>query len=117
MNPARRLAEHGHGTEVQLLTGAGEISSLARYVLFTSTGASQVLTIQDGLYDGQPITVTHFVDGGSGVVTASSAGRFASTFTALTLTNVGEHFTLVWCENTTTIGWAIITVGPVAVRS
>lgn len=117
MNPARRLAEHGHGTEVQILTGAGEIKATARWVLFTSTAGAQALTIEDGLYDGQPITVTHFVDGGSGVVTAASAGTFSSTFTTLTLTNVGEFFTLVWCENTTTRGWAIIQVGPVAVRA
>lgn len=68
----------------QALSGAGAVNVTSRTTLFTSTGASQALTLANGSVTGQMKTVHHTVDGGSGVLTPASAGNFATvTFTSV----------------------------------
>ncbi len=68
----------------QALSGAGAVNVTSRTTLFTSTGAAQVLTLANGTRTGQRKTVHHTVDGGSGVLTPTTAGNFATaTFTSV----------------------------------
>ena len=65
----------------------------------TTTGASQALTLANGTV-GQLKIITHTVDGGSAILTPTTALGF----TTMTFTNVGDTITLVY----TSAGWAIV---------
>lgn len=84
---------------VQALSGAGAVNTTQLCTDFTSTGGAQALTLADGAL-GQFKTITHVVDGGSGVLTpATKVG-----FTTVTFTNAGDSVTLRF----TAAGWAVV---------
>jgi hypothetical protein len=83
----------------QALSGAGAINLTTTATDFTSTGGAQALTLANGVA-GQLKTITHVVDGGSGVLTPTTAVGY----TTITFTNAGESVTLRY----TSAGWAII---------
>lgn len=76
----------------QALSGPGAINVTTLVTNFTSTGAGDALTLANGTRAGQMKLVTHIVDGGSGVITPTTA----SGFTTCTLTNVRDSVTLCW---------------------
>lgn len=87
-------------TGVQSLSGAGAVDQTLPVTLFTSTGASQALTLADGTH-GQIKTIVHAVDGGSGILTpATKTG-----YTTVTFTAAGDTVTLMFL---TTRGWVVI---------
>jgi hypothetical protein len=91
------------GTDVvlgtQSLSGAGAVDITNAYTNLTTTGASQALTLADGTL-GEMKVIAHAVDGGSAVLTPTTAIGF----TTITFTAVGDTATLVY----TSAGWAII---------
>ena len=87
-------------TTPQALSGAGAVNLTTGSTAFTSTGASQALTLADGT-NGQIKTIVHVVDGGSGVLTPTTK----SGYTTITFTNVGDSVTLQFF---TTAGWCIV---------
>lgn len=91
----------------QALSGAGAINVTARTTLFTSTGAAQALSLADGTRVGQRKTVIHTVDGGSGVITPTSPGNFAT----VTLTNRWEWVEFEWSGTV----WNVVGASPVAI--
>lgn len=74
------------------LSGAGTLDVTKRTTLFTSTGAAQAVVLPDGTRAGQRHTVIMSVDGGSGVITPTHAGNFATA----TLTNKWDWFEFEW---------------------
>jgi hypothetical protein len=88
---AKRLRKNRERAEremPQLLSGAGAIDPNYKTCLFTSTGASQALTLRNGKVIGQRIRIVHAVDGGSGVLTDGAALNLGpGTITTITLTN------------------------------
>jgi hypothetical protein len=91
------------GTDVilgtQSLSGAGAVDITNAYTNLTTTGASQALTLANGTL-GEMKVIAHAVDGGSAVLTPTTAIGF----TTITFTAVGDTATLVY----TSAGWAII---------
>jgi len=87
-------------TTPQALSGAGAINLTTGTTAFTSTGAAQALTLADGT-NGQIKTIVHVADGGSGVLTPTTA----SGYTIITFANVGDSVTLQFF---TTAGWCIV---------
>jgi hypothetical protein len=65
----------------------------------TTTGSAQALTLANGDV-GQIKIIVHTVDGGSAVLTPTTALGF----TTMTFTNAGDSITLVY----TSAGWAIV---------
>lgn len=84
---------------VQALSGPGAVNLTDPATDFTSTGVGDALTLADGVL-GQLKTITHVVDGGSGVLTPTTALGF----TTVTFNNVGDSVTLRF----TAAGWAPI---------
>lgn len=76
----------------QALSGAGAVNVTTPTTLFTSTGASQALTMADGTFAGQKKIVHHTVDGGSGILTPTHPGNFAT----VTFTNVHDWASFEW---------------------
>lgn len=93
------LAPNGYAEGVQALSGAGAVNITNGATAFTSSGASQALTLADG-YNGQIKHVAHVVDGGSGVLTPTTKSGYST----ITFTNVGDSVTLQFF---TTAGWCI----------
>ena len=85
--------------DVQALSGAGAVNVTQPNTDYTSTGAAQALTLANGTI-GQEKTISHVVDGGSGVLTPTTKIGF----TTITFTNVGDSVTLRY----TASGWAIV---------
>lgn len=81
----------GTGTP-QSLSGAGAVNVTTFATLFTSTGGGQALTLANGTQAGQIKFVVHVVDGGSGVITPTTA----TGFTTLTLTAVYDWGAMIW---------------------
>jgi len=84
---------------VQSLSGAGAVNLTTAITSLTTTGAAQALTLANGTV-GQFKTIVHTVDGGSAVLTPTTAIGFST----ITFTGVGESATLVY----TSAGWAIV---------
>ena len=84
---------------VQSLSGAGAVNLTTPITALTTTGSAQALTLADGTA-GQIKSIIHVVDGGSAVLTPTTALGF----TTMTFTNAGDSITLVY----TSAGWAII---------
>ncbi len=82
----------GFGVAPQELSGAGAANVTALVTNFTSTGGAQAISLANGTYTGQLKVVHHTVDGGSGVLTPTTAGNFAS----FTLTNIHDACLLQW---------------------
>ena len=71
------------GATTQTLSGAGAVDLLHEVTDFTSTGATDALTLADG-YEGQVKEIWHVSDGGSGILTPSNLlGGTTVTFTAV----------------------------------
>lgn len=87
----------------QELSGAGAVNVTARTTLFASTGGAEALTLADGAV-GQRKTIIHHVDGGSGVLTPTTANGFST----ITFTNVRDWVELEWKA---TDGWTIVAIG------
>lgn len=87
------------GGSVQALSGAGAINLTDLCTDFTSTGATDALTLADGAL-GQFKTITHVADGGSGILTPTSPCGFAT----ITFAAVGDSVILRF----TAAGWAIV---------
>lgn len=86
-------------TTPQLLSGAGAINVTTSATEYTSTGVAQALTLANGTV-GQIKYIVHTVDGGSGVLTPTTAIGF----TTVTFTAVGDSVSLLY----TTTGWAAV---------
>ena len=84
---------------VQLLSGAGAVNLTTAVTCITTTGASQALTLANGSV-GQFKTIVHTVDGGSAVLTPTTAIGF----TTVTFTNVGDSVQLYYSST----GWAVV---------
>lgn len=89
----------------QGLSGAGAVNVTAYLTKYTSTGGAQALTLASGTQIGQRKKVSHVVDGGSGVLTATYVGG-----TTITFTTVGEFADLMW----TGAAWAVLELGNTA---
>lgn len=83
----------------QSLSGAGAVDITNAFTSLTTTGAAQALTLANGTV-GEIKVIVHTVDGGSAVLTPTTALGF----TTMTFTNAGDSITLVY----TSAGWAII---------
>lgn len=84
---------------IQLLSGAGAVNLTTAVTCITTTGASQALTLANGTA-GQFKTIVHTVDGGSAILTPTTAIGF----TTITFTAVGDSVQLYY----STTGWAVI---------
>ncbi len=82
------------------LSGAGAASVVKGTTKLTTTGASQAISLANGV-DGQIITIIHDVYGGSAVLTPTTKTGFST----ITFTNVGQTATLQYA---TTRGWFIL---------
>lgn len=78
------------------LSGAGAVPITAPTCLVTTTGSGQALTIADGAYAGQRLTLVHVVDGGTGVITQTSGAKLTAAIATITLTNAYDTVTLEW---------------------
>lgn len=85
-------------TTPQALSGAGAVNLTTTTTHYTSTGVAEALTLANGTA-GQTKIIVHVVDGGSGVLTPTTALGY----TTITFTNAGESAELEY----TSIGWAI----------
>lgn len=83
----------------QALSGAGAVNLTTGLTSLTTTGASQALTLADGVV-GQVKSIVHTVDGGSAVLTPTTKIGFST----VTFTNVGDSVLLIY----TATGWAVI---------
>lgn len=84
----------------QALSGAGAVNVTTSSTAYTSTGASQALTLANGSV-GQIKTICHVVDGGSGILTPTTKAGYST----ITFTNAGDSVTL---QYHTTAGWCVI---------
>lgn len=92
------------GTDVVLgtqnLSGAGAVSVTEAFTSLTTTGASQALTLADGVV-GEIKIIAHVVDGGSAILTpATRLGGYAT----IVFTNAGDTAMLIY----TSAGWDIV---------
>lgn len=92
----------------QALSGPGAVNAVSPITLFTSTGVDDALTLVNGTIVGTMKTVTHVVDGGSGVLTPASFHDG----TDITFTNVGDTWTGIWTGSTwLTVGLSGAVIG------
>jgi len=91
----------------QTLSGPGAVDIISPITNFTSTGASDALTLADSTILGQIKVLNHEVDGGGYVLTPTT---FANG-TDLTVTDAGVSVTLMW----TASGWTLVSQTGVAV--
>lgn len=95
------------GTAPQALSGAGAVNLTSLVTLYTSTGGAQALTLANGTQTGQLKLIHHTVDGGSGVLTPTTVGNFAT----ITLTNIHEWALLQWSG----AAWNVVAASPLTV--
>jgi len=91
------------GTDVvlgtQSLSGAGAVDIANAFTAVTTTGAAQALTLANGAV-GEIKIISHVVDGGSAVLTPTTALGF----TTITFSAAGDSCMLVY----TSAGWDIV---------
>jgi len=87
----------------QALSGAGAVNITAYLTKYTSTGASQALSLANGTQIGQMKRIWHVVDGGSGILTPTTLVGG----TTITFTTANEFADLIW----TSSGWNAIELG------
>lgn len=85
---------------IQLLSGAGAVNTTTLTTKLTTTGGSQPLTLANGT-NGQFKAIVHAVDGGSAILTPTTA----TGFTTITFTNAGDSCLLQYF---TTQGWMLV---------
>lgn len=83
----------------QSLSGAGAVNVTDTFTSLTTTGAAQALTLANGTV-GELKVITHTVDGGSAVLTPTTAIGFST----ITFTAVGDSVIMIY----TSAGWAIV---------
>jgi hypothetical protein len=86
----------------QALSGPGAVNVTSYLTKYTSTAGAEALTLAAGTQIGQRKRVSHVVDGGSGVLTATFVGG-----TTITFTTVAEYADLLW----TGAAWAVLELG------
>lgn len=106
----RQQRQRIEGEAPGTLTGAGAINPLKKTTYFTSTG-SNALTLADGTYYGQRVTIVHISDGGSGTITQTSGAKLTASLARIVLANAYESVTLEWDGSV----WNPIVSCPVAV--
>lgn len=84
---------------VQALSGAGAVNVTTTLTNYTSTGVAEALTLANGT-NGQYKSIVHVVDGGSGVLTPTTALGY----TTITFAAAGDSVDLRY----TSQGWAIV---------
>jgi hypothetical protein len=77
-------------------SGPGAVPITAPDCLLTTTGTGDALTVADGTYAGQRLTIRCIVDGGTGVITQTTGAKLRADITTITFTSVGDWVTLVW---------------------
>lgn len=77
-------------------SGPGAIAITSPDCLLTTTGTGDALTLADGGFAGQKITITHIVDGGTGVITQNTGAKLRADIATITWTSVGDFCTLIW---------------------
>ncbi len=88
--------------------GVNVIPVTHRYVAKTTTGAEASLTLADGVFDGQRLTISLVVTAGDGTLTpATSTGWGTCVFVT-----AKDTITLQWIDST--IGWIVIGVAGTA---
>lgn len=87
--------------DIQTLVGPGAVDVTHLTTEFQSTGVADALTLANGTV-GQIKTIVHKIDGGSGVLTPTTALGFSF----ITSTNAGESIVLQY----TSAGWVILSV-------
>lgn len=92
LGPSSMIGMFAPAAAQQALSGAGAVNVTTYFTAFTSTGASQALTLANGVVVGQLKLIKHVVDGGSGVLTPVSL----SGGTTITFTVVSEYALLMW---------------------
>ena len=85
----------------QTLSGAGAVNTTDMLTSLTTTGASQALTLANGVV-GQIKIISHVVDGGSAVLTPTTRLGYAT----ITFTNAGDTAMLIY----TAAGWDIVSL-------
>lgn len=98
----RALVTSGLASAPQSLSGPGAVNLTTFATELTSTGVADALTLADGL-PGQLKSIFHGVDGGSMVLTPTTA----TGFTTVTFTNVGESVLLQFFA---TRGWMVLSI-------
>lgn len=83
----------------QALSGAGAVNVTDMLTSLTTTGATQALTLANGVV-GQIKIISHVVDGGSAVLTPTTKVGF----TTITFTAAGDSAMLIY----TAAGWDIV---------
>lgn len=98
------LANHGPTAfdQGQALSGSGAVNLTKTVTKYTSSGATDALTLANG-EDGQIKIIVHVADSSEGVLTPATATGYST----LTFTNAGDSATLQFF---TSIGWIILTV-------
>lgn len=84
----------------QALSGAGAVDIVSPVTNFTSTGATDALTLVDSTVVGQVKILNHSVDGGGYVLTPTTL----SGGTTITVTDPAVSITLMW----TALGWRLM---------
>ena len=85
----------------QSLSGAGAVDVTSQITHFTSTGASEALTLANGTA-GQIKTIVHIVAGGSGILTPTTLLGGST----ITFASAGDTVTLYYVNDT--YGWSVI---------
>lgn len=81
---------------IQSLSGAGAVNLTTGTTRYTSTGATQALTLASATATGHKKRIIHAVDGGSGVLTAGASLLLADSIATITFTAVRDWVDLEW---------------------
>ena len=104
--PVGTILPHYIDAAPQALSGAGAVDIVSPITNFTSTGATDALTLVDATTEGHVKVINHSVDGGGYVLTPTTlAGG-----TTITVTDPAVSITLMW----TTAGWRLMSQTGVA---
>jgi len=74
-------------------------------IVTKSTGGAEALTIVDGLYNGQEVTITTTAAVGDGTLTVGTNST-GTGWATLVLTAAGDTATLKWVDDT--VGWIVV---------
>jgi len=77
-------------------SGPGAIPITAPTCLLTTTGTGDALTVADGTYTGQRLTIKCVADGGTGVITQTTGAKLRAVVATITFTAVGDWVVLEW---------------------
>jgi hypothetical protein len=77
-------------------SGPGAIAITSPYCELTTTGTGDALTLADGAFSGQQVTICHIVDGGTGVITQTTGAKLRADIATITFTDVDDWVRLVW---------------------